>query len=105
MKTCDTCRFAAAPRYPDTQYRSCVRILHGNGGDHDHLELHPDREQRAIVVDGSGYAARLLVLPTFGCVLHEDGAPVRAYLGQRGWDDDYSEDIEETPQRSNSEDP
>ena len=25
----------------------------------------------AVVTDGSGYAARLRVLPTFGCTLHE----------------------------------
>jgi len=29
------------------------------------------RDREAVVTDGSGYAARLCVLPTFGCNLHE----------------------------------
>lgn len=70
MKTCATCRFMAAKREKyvwddETDHRSCVRIKHGNGG-----EASPD--ESAVVVDGSGYTARLLVLPTFGCALHEE---------------------------------
>jgi hypothetical protein len=50
---------------------TCVRIIHGNAGDHEGRKLTP--EQPAAVLDGSGYQARLVVLPTFGCVLHEPG--------------------------------
>lgn len=50
---------------------TCVRIIHGNK---DAWLPVPSDAQPAIVVDGSGYAARLLVLPTFGCVLHEPKA-------------------------------
>ena len=43
---------------------------YGNGG-YDG-EFGPLRKQPAAVLDGSGYAARLVVLPTFGCALHEE---------------------------------
>lgn len=81
MKTCATCRFMAAPRDAmsvwddsqddicETEHRTCVRILHGNGGD---LKYRLAAAEPALVVDGSGYAARLVVLPTFGCMLHEE---------------------------------
>ena len=71
---CSTCRFfAPEPRglqvYDpetdedfETQHHTCVRVVHGNGDD-------------VKVVDGSGYAARLLVLPNFGCILHEEKSP------------------------------
>jgi hypothetical protein len=79
MKTCESCRFLAAPRtsrWDDeeeievTYYETtCVRIIHGNR----HCgSAAPSKKQPAMVVDGSGYSARLLVLPTFGCVLHEE---------------------------------
>jgi hypothetical protein len=87
MGNCGTCRFMAAERdlrvverddpadpnrviYEDVerQLRTCTRIIHGNAETNDY-EGTP--EQPAMVVDGSGYAARLMVLPTFGCVLHE----------------------------------
>lgn len=89
MKTCATCRFMAAERiYEDSnasgfmtisvdgeapyeervsQHRTCARIIHGNVSNEPSVLTEP-----AVVVDGSGYAARLLVLPTFGCVLHEE---------------------------------
>ena len=70
-RRCATCRFMAAPRW-DNEWHSCVRILHGNGSEHGSLDYNPQKEL-AIVVDGSGYAARLKVQPTFGCVLHEEG--------------------------------
>jgi hypothetical protein len=79
VKTCASCRFFAAPR-PLTNYmadpeeesahHSCVRIIHGNG---DAQRESSTQTEPALVVDGSGYAARLIVLPTFGCVLHEEG--------------------------------
>lgn len=91
MNTCSTCRFMAAERglefFEDdgservTGHRSCVRIIHGNGEakyDRGFERLAPEP---ALVTDGSGYAARLIVLPTFGCTLHEplpngsDGRP------------------------------
>ncbi len=50
--------------------RTCVRIIHGNYNAHAN-DLKLTFEQPAAVVDGSGYQARLIVLPTFGCVLHE----------------------------------
>ncbi len=80
--TCTTCRFMAAERDDgltfwdedeerSTKHHSCVRIIHGNGDakydkGYDGLSVEP-----ALVTDGSGYAARLIVLPSFGCVLHE----------------------------------
>lgn len=82
MSQCSSCKYMAAPRglvkyiedadgmyvgESQSAHRTCTRILHGNGGDHEHMV---DSEP-ALVVDGSGYAARLIVLPTFGCNLHE----------------------------------
>ncbi len=72
-KTCATCRFMAAERDRMSDeitvaHRSCVRIIHGNFDSDAEKEI-------ATVVDGSGYAARLCVLPTFGCVLHEPAVP------------------------------
>lgn len=70
---CATCRFMAEKRAigweddDEIAHHTCVRIIHGNGMD---LTCDPVKEQ-AVVVDGSGYAARLCVLPTFGCALHE----------------------------------
>ena len=82
--TCGTCRFMAAER--DAQIRtgtdmgiegdssdthhSCVRIVHGNG--RPRPDAPRDAMELAAVLDGSGYAARLVVLPSFGCVLHEE---------------------------------
>lgn len=89
MTFCATCRFMAASRDGDgltfyvseldvgeddgergSKHATCTRIIHGNGdaGRGDPLGT---IGSIAVVVDGSGYAARLLVLPTFGCVLHE----------------------------------
>lgn len=96
IKACHTCRFFAAPRdeyeaedighslgapetddfsYATTGHGTCVRIIHGNRCE---PRLHSEgrairraASELAVVTDGSGYAARLLVLPTFGCVLHE----------------------------------
>jgi hypothetical protein len=71
MNHCKTCRFMANERedYPMSRnHRTCVRIIHGNDcrREDDSAEREP-----AAVLDGSGYAARLVVLPSFGCVLHE----------------------------------
>lgn len=84
MKTCATCKFFGdhapldvpidvEPWFKDTDHHRCVRIIHGNrGGAHvDHADGGVSAEP-AVVTDGSGYAASLRVLPTFGCVLHED---------------------------------
>ncbi len=76
MNKCKTCRYFGSERgvinryddYMPTQHRSCLRIIHGNGCEND---TDPATEL-AVVTDGSGYAARLCVLPDFGCVLHED---------------------------------
>lgn len=79
---CATCRFFGAPGgFEDSDYNDadewvervtghhyCARVIHGNSGDYafDRIAAEP-----AVLTDGSGYAARLRVLPTFGCVLHE----------------------------------
>ncbi len=82
MKHCATCKYMAPPRDipaltyydsdTDTEYNSehttCTRILHGNG----YTDQKRSITELACVLDGSGYAARLVVLPDFGCVLHED---------------------------------
>ena len=53
--------------YEETSHHNCARIIHGNGSD-----MSPDVAlEPAVVTHGSGYAARLKVLPTFGCILHE----------------------------------
>ena len=82
MKTCATCRFMAAPRSAaiywfdsdsdqdvESEHASCARIIHGNV---DSCASRKAAKELAVVTDGSGYAARLCVLPTFGCVLHEE---------------------------------
>lgn len=83
--TCATCRFfgARAPLahfsgFPDdrpddflgreSEHHYCARIIHGNAGGLGPTVL----QEPAVVTDGSGYAARLRVLPSFGCVLHEE---------------------------------
>jgi hypothetical protein len=86
VNTCSTCRFFGsehgfdvqtdADDYVTTDHHTCVRIIHGNG----HVKYdEPKRllSESAAVVDGSGYAARLVVLPTFGCVLHEPKPALR----------------------------
>jgi len=84
MKTCETCRFFGSPapltwfvyaerghedEEGESAHRLCARIEHGNGG--SGLETKKLATDLAVVTDGSGYAARLRVLPTFGCMLHE----------------------------------
>jgi hypothetical protein len=81
MKTCATCRFWSPARngltwFDDDDYDSeresehhnCVRIVHGN----DYGKVKGAAGELAVVTDGSGYAASLRTLPTFGCVLHEE---------------------------------
>jgi len=51
-----------------TDHHACARIIHGNPGGIDFAKVNAEP---AVVTDGSGYAARLRVLPTFGCLLHE----------------------------------
>lgn len=79
MKTCSTCRFFAAEShieawdedaddYVEIPFHACTRIIHGNDGKRADVL----RAQEAVVTDGSGYAAKLCVLPSFGCTLHED---------------------------------
>jgi hypothetical protein len=84
MKTCSTCRFLGAsaefrPAYREdegddepspSEHRRCARVIHGNDYG-DRLERGAEHEP-ALVTDGSGYSARLIVLPTFGCTLHEE---------------------------------
>lgn len=81
-KTCASCRFAGLQRDNEvwdptadggdgalvtTEHVRCTLIVHGNGSD----EKRATPGTIAYVADGSGYAATLMVLPTFGCVLHE----------------------------------
>ncbi len=81
MPTCSTCRFFGArggveiwdDEYDggdlrETDHHACARIIHGNGQQRDYRKVN---SEPAIVTDGSGYAARLRVLPSFGCALHE----------------------------------
>lgn len=75
MRTCATCKFMAAERgHTLPHHHSCTRIIHGNGDGYSYRRL---SKELACVVDGSGYAARLIVLPTFGCILHEEKAGLR----------------------------
>lgn len=85
MKQCSSCRFFGAPGggvsiwddsadegrgdTRETDHHACARIIHGNKGRGAFAEVNAEP---AIVTDGSGYAARLRVLPTFGCALHEE---------------------------------
>lgn len=49
----------------ETPHRKCFAIIHGNGsGAGEKMRAAP-----AAVLDGSGYAASLWTLPTFGCAL------------------------------------
>lgn len=79
MGRCGTCRFFGPENGiylsyeggPDdgpaiTAHHACVRIIHGNGSRASTVAT-----ELAAVTDGSGYAAKLNVLPDFGCVLHE----------------------------------
>ena len=78
--TCGTCRFFghnSGDSYFDDdgrgdevtlEHNRCARIIHGNA---NYAALRKSAKEPAYVSDGSGYAARLNVLPTFGCVLHE----------------------------------
>jgi hypothetical protein len=81
LVTCDSCKHFGEPDplhawvelEDDDEERAsghheCLRVLHGNAGGRETFERF---EQPAVVVDGSGYVARLRVLPTFGCVLWE----------------------------------
>jgi hypothetical protein len=78
VKTCATCRFMGAKSGidyldasgEDSEHRSCARIIHGNG--YDFAPGTNPATEPAVVTDGSGYSARLCVLPSFGCVLHEE---------------------------------
>lgn len=55
-----------------SSHGTCVRIVHGNGYREDTPPWPAVKQAPAVVIDGSGYAARLLVLPSFGCTLHEE---------------------------------
>ena len=82
-KLCGTCKFfgtqdGLSNDYSDgdnedldakTEHHNCARIIHGNT---DQLPFEKKQVEPAVVVDGSGYSARLKVLPTFGCTLHEE---------------------------------
>jgi hypothetical protein len=78
---CSTCRFFGGPASIDagcgegddyyereSGHHACVRIIHGNASGGVDVSL---LNEKAVVTDGSGYAAKLRVLPTFGCALHE----------------------------------
>lgn len=80
MNTCETCKFFGSPspltwigetfeEDGESGHHYCARIEHGNGGGSQQAERLA--KDLAVVTDGSGYAARLRVLPSFGCALHE----------------------------------
>lgn len=50
---------------------SDTKIIHGNRYISEFGEAVKRFAEPAVVTDGSGFAARLMVLPTFGCALHE----------------------------------
>jgi hypothetical protein len=52
----------------ETDHGACARIIHGNASGCYYSKV---SNEPAIVTDGSGYAAQLRVLPSFGCVLFE----------------------------------
>lgn len=56
----------------ETDHHYCARIIHGNGHGN---RFHTVSTEPAVVTDGSGYAARLRVLASFGCLLHEAATP------------------------------
>lgn len=76
MSTCAECRFwgtqkrefwrEGADDYVQLPQRNCLKIIHGNGSPASAAETTP-----AYVADGSGYAATLFTLATFGCSLFE----------------------------------
>lgn len=78
MNKCETCRFMAAERdHHAPDYATCVAVVHGNhagslseGSDNCYYE-YAEQDRKAVVLDGSCYAARLLVRKDFGCVLWE----------------------------------
>lgn len=91
MNQCRDCKYKAAARgvtgyhggyddygvSVDDAWSSCVKILHGNILIDDPkvpdvtINQYDDTALKAVVVDGSGYAARLLVKDDFGCALWE----------------------------------
>jgi len=79
MGRCATCKFfgtqMGVESWDDdaddmiaTGHHACARVIHGNG----HRNKKSAANELAVVTDGSGYAARLQVMPAFGCVLHEE---------------------------------
>lgn len=83
MSTCASCKFFGSEMslngfdYEtdvelETGHHACARIIHGNSGDDPMSKV---AKELAVVTDGSGYAARLRVLSSFGCVLHEAKEP------------------------------
>ena len=88
--TCETCRYHSTEGhevwdheanngegdYVTSRQRRCLRILHGNGDDRR------VRDWPAMVCDGSGYAATLYTLASFGCSLHEGRAAISDRLGR-----------------------
>jgi hypothetical protein len=58
-------------RNVESEHHACARIIHGNRYISEFGEAVKRFAEPAVVTDGSGFAARLMVLPTFGCALHE----------------------------------
>ena len=78
---CQNCKYCGSEKintYYDTQLQkvmdapsgffACHRIEHGN---QDSETIKNDPTVLAVVIDGSGYSAQLLVRPDFGCCLFE----------------------------------
>lgn len=51
-----------------TGFFACHRIIHGN---YNSDSVRQDKKVLAVVVDGSGYSAQLLVRKEFGCNMFE----------------------------------
>lgn len=83
QRPCATCRFRgdekkvtdAAFVEHGLGYYACFAVEHAGRGAIDALVdedvVQAQMTKRAVVVDGSGYAAQLLVRADFGCILHE----------------------------------
>jgi len=72
---CVTCKHWGNAEDEGKLFRECQRILHDvvQASDCDEFSRDPENvlEETAVVIDGSGYFARLRSKADFGCVMHE----------------------------------
>lgn len=82
MEKCVTCKFFGEANHLDdwnekgesreTKHHICDKVIHINASSNwvNH-GYNKGRDDLAVVIDGEGYIAKLLVLPDFGCILHQ----------------------------------